>query len=166
MMKLLDGVTAKATLSPCGTYRYTLERHWGDANNLALFVMLNPSTATADQDDPTIRRCQSFARSWGYGGLVVANLFALRATNPKELYSHADPVGPENDATLRDLMDSWFINLVVCAWGNHGEFQNRGDAVVTLIRGRGRIPCALGLTKRNQPKHPLYIKGDTLPKGL
>lgn len=162
-MKLLDGVKADATFSPCGTYRYALTRDWfpkDDAGSV-LFIMLNPSTATADEDDPTIRRCQNFARSWGFDGIVVANLFALRSTEPAALRTHPDPIGPVNDEMLETLLSSRGIGMAVAAWGVHGLLRHRAASVnVLAARSRTRL-MALGLTKEGFPRDPLYVRADT-----
>lgn len=96
-------MTGGAHLSACGAYRYALRRTWDPARPAALFVGLNPSTADAERDDPTTRRCVRFARDWGFGGLLVGNLFAYRATRPRDLRAAAEPVGPENDWWLAAL---------------------------------------------------------------
>lgn len=153
---------ASATISPCGLYRYDLRRVWDrDRQSWCLFVMLNPSTADGDQDDPTIRRCVGFADRWGFGGLVVVNLFALRATDPDRLYSALDAVGPDNN----DAILKWAAGTAkaVAAWGNHGRHLGRGAYVRRLIREAGFPLHHLGLTNTQQPKHPLYLKGDTEP---
>lgn len=103
-----------AEFSPCRRYRYGLYRGWQLGTGFAMFVGLNPSTADETADDPTIRRCIAFARAWGYGALFMANLFAYRATNPTEMLAQADPVGPENDATLARLAAQ--ADVVVAAW--------------------------------------------------
>jgi hypothetical protein len=144
-----------ATFDPTRTYRYTLERHWGDAKP-AVFVMLNPSTADAFVEDPTIRRCQAFAKREGCGGLIVVNLFALRATDPKALYSHPDPVGPLNDGIVHEA--HYQGSPVIAAWGVHGTLNGRSAAVCSLLEF-----CdlhVLGLTKDGHPRHPLYVRGD------
>lgn len=156
-MKLLAGVRAGASFSPCGKYRYALTRTWDFLGPGALWLMLNPSKATAELDDPTVRRVQAFSREWGYGSATVANIFALRATDPKELYGHSDPVGPENDRTIFSLAGD--ADLVVVAWGNHGRLQGRGAQVADLL-------CdvelwSLGVTGAGQPRHPLYVAGAT-----
>lgn len=143
-----------AAISECGRFRYSLWRGWSDAPPCC-FIMLNPSTADGEQDDPTIRRCVSFAQRWGCGELYVMNLFALRATDPKELLKHADRVGPDNDSWLKQ--DHQF-KYTVAAWGVHGELDHRADAVVKLLEGRA-IYC-LGITKDGHPRHPLYVRGD------
>lgn len=144
-----------AVFDPTRTYRYTLERHWGDASP-AVFVMLNPSTADAFADDPTIRRCTSFAKREGCGGLIVVNLFALRATDPKQLYTHPDPVGPLNDGIVYEARLQG--SPVIAAWGVHGALNGRAEVVVGLLEFSD-LMC-LGTTKDGRPRHPLYVPGD------
>lgn len=141
-----------ARFSQCGRYRYTLSRRWGDGE-LCAFVMLNPSTATAELDDPTIRRCINFAKSWGFAGLEVRNIFALRATNPRELYKVADPIGPDNNAAIIELAD---LPLIVAAWGVHGIYHGRGDDVRRLLLPKANWKC-LRKTAQGHPGHPLYV---------
>ena len=161
-MKYLD---TRAQISDCGRYRYTLyrqwveDRKWHESEGWCLFIMLNPSTADGTKDDPTIRRCVSFAERWGHGGLVVCNLFALRATDPRELYKADDPVGPEND--WRTLGQAASVRRIVCAWGVHGRLRGRDEHVLGLIRQAGLRPQHLGLTKDGHPRHPLYVAGAT-----
>jgi hypothetical protein len=145
-----------AVLSPCRRYRYALYRRWA-VGPQALWVMLNPSTADESLDDPTIRRCIGFSKAWGYGGLAVGNLFALRATDPQSLYRDPDPVGPQNDVRLYNLIRE--SDLVIAAWGNHGAYQGRGIIVRTFCQGWQ----VLGLTKEGQPRHPLYLAAATRP---
>ena len=144
-----------AVFSRCGRYRYSLTRAWGTAPP-ATFVMLNPSTADATKDDPTIRRCRGFARDWGCGGLVVVNLYAYRATKPADMLAAADPVGPLNDVTLRAAAEeAWIRNApLVVAWGANAR-PERAAAASGLIGQFG--PDALGVTKAGQPRHPLYL---------
>lgn len=161
-------MTGRAVLSPDGVHRYQLERYWqpeltGDKGR-CLFVMLNPSTADALEDDPTIRRCIGYAKAWGYTELAVANLFALRSVVPAKLYdiTVADPVGPDNDHWIAE--EAARADLIVCAWGSHGRLADRDRSVMDILRGRGRIaPYALGLTKDGQPRHPLYLRADAVP---
>lgn len=145
----------RAAFSRCGTYRYALWRRWDDARPDALFVALNPSTADHRQDDPTIRRCIGFARDWGYGGLIVANLFAFRTPLPAVLRQAPAPVGPRNDRWLERLAGE--AGLVVAAWGAHGELADRAAAVAPRL---GVCHC-LGLTAGGAPRHPLYVRKDT-----
>jgi len=146
-----------ATFSPCRRYRYVLRRVWDNQQPLVMFVGLNPSTADEHVDDPTIRRCIGFAKRWGYGSLVMANLFAYRSTDPSLLPLVSDPVGPRNDWWLSRLNRN--VNLVVVAWGTNGTLFDRERHVLRLL------PTAhcLGLTKNGQPKHPLYLPTETTP---
>lgn len=153
--------TSAAVLSDDGVYRYSLTRRWADGPSVR-WVMLNPSTADAEVDDPTIRRCVSFARRWGYGSIVVHNLFALRATDPRELRQHPDPVGPDNDAVLRGERHlPGEVAVTVCAWGAHAAAVDRGRAVLALLEDARVHPFALGLTAAGHPRHPLYVAGAT-----
>lgn len=144
-----------AVYSPCEAYRYTLTRTWDPVGRRVLFVMLNPSTATEVQNDPTVERCERRARALGYGAFRVCNIFAYRATDPKVMRAQADPVGPGNDAAIVDSAD--WADTIVCAWGTHGAHRDRGAAVEALLRATGKPLCHLGLSKDGHPKHPLYI---------
>ena len=150
-----------AYLSPCGTYRYVLWRDWDTNKPPLTFIMLNPSTADAMVDDPTIRRCIGFAERFGYGGITVVNLFAFRATNPVELRSTPDPVGPENDRWIRNAVFGAVEQKVpvVCAWGTQGGAQ--ADAMKTKLIMAGANAVALGITKDGHPRHPLYLPNDS-----
>lgn len=184
-------IDAGATISQCGRYRYRLWREWrlhpvpaqwdmwvdergkpvvdGAGAQLGepkacVFIMLNPSTADGAQDDPTIRRCVSFARSWGFDRLEVLNLFAHRATNPRELLALSDeddPVGPSNLEAFKDVLHyGGPVGRLVCAWGAHGAHLGQDE---TALGWLGSHRCyALGLTKEGQPKHPLYVPGNAL----
>jgi hypothetical protein len=125
--------------------------------------MLNPSTADTNTDDPTIRRCVGFARGWGYGGILVVNLFALRATNPRQLRSHTNPVGRGNDRRIAAAVTE--MDLVVCAWGSHPLAARRAETVLRILRRFRACPeiRCLGITKDGAPRHPLYVKGDVHP---
>lgn len=149
-----------AIISECGTYRYLLTRPSEVENpdlGTALFIMLNPSTADAELDDPTIRRCRGFARTWGCAGITVANLYALRATDPAALLCHPDPVGPECDEHLFSLAKEY--GDVVCAWGANAK-PDRVKVVTRILQGAGARLWCLGTTKHGHPRHPLYIKAD------
>lgn len=150
-----------ATISPCGTYRYDLTRRWGDGPT-ALWVMLNPSTADATEDDPTIRRCIGFSKREGCGRLAVVNLYAYRATDPKALLTAENPIGPDNLATVRRwLMDA---SLVVAAWGAWPLTNHRIAPARLHVEGlatmHGHDVKCLGTTKAGAPRHPLYVRGD------
>ena len=144
-----------AVYSPCEGYRYTLTRSWDPAGRRVLFVMLNPSTATEVQNDPTVERCERRARALGYGAFRVCNIFAWRATDPKVMRAQPDPVGPGNDAAILEGAD--WADTVVCAWGTHGAHRGRGAEVEALLRASGKPLFHLGISKDGHPKHPLYI---------
>ena len=155
---------SEAVYSPCQRYRYVLTRVWDRGEQRALFVMLNPSTATEVQNDPTVERCERRARALGFGAFRVVNIFAFRATDPKVMRAEADPVGPGNDAAIVSSVVDWSADRVICAWGAHGAHLARGDAVARVLRGTGRPLWHLGLTAGGQPKHPLYIGYDRQPE--
>lgn len=164
-MELFETKRGYAHISPCGKYRYFLSRIWDIKKPRVLFVMLNPSTADAEKDDPTIRRCIGFAKEWGYGGIYVVNLFALRATNPTELLAAHLPVGVENETWIRKA--SSLSNLVVCAWGNGRiveKLQKRLDSNWKPLSWIDKPLYYLELTNDGTPKHPLYLKKDLKPQ--
>ncbi len=144
-----------AIYSDCEAYRYQLTRTWDATGPKALFVMLNPSTATEYQNDPTVERCERRARGLGFGAFRVTNIFAYRATDPRVMRAQLDPIGPENDATIASSVD--WADRVVCAWGAHGSHRGRGAVVTQLLRATGQPLFHLGLTLAGQPKHPLYV---------
>lgn len=147
-----------ATFSSCRTYRYTLSRSWA-AGPVVAFIGLNPSTADETTDDPTIRRCIGFARSWGFGGLLMLNLFAFRATDPKVMRAAPEPVGPGNNLALTDGANA--ASLVVAAWGTHGTHRARDAEVRKLLTNRLHY---LRLTKKGHPEHPLYLPASLTPQ--
>ena len=151
-----------AIIDPTELYRYSLWREWDKNAPRIVFVMLNPSRADETTDDPTVRRCISFAQSWGYGYLEVVNLFAYRASNPAELKKIADPVGTENDRYLENAIK--LADKILVAWGNHGIFRERYKVVLNLLKSisETKIYC-LGITKKGHPSHPLYIKSNKKP---
>jgi len=144
-----------AVISDCGLYRYHLIRRWGPGK-CCVFVMLNPSTADASADDPTIRRCRAFAKRFGCDALAVVNVYGWRATRPVELWRTPDPVGPLNDRFIRLALDCAKRDdaPVVAAWGANA----RPGRVLTVSR-LGRFQC-LGVTKAGAPRHPLYLRSD------
>jgi hypothetical protein len=148
-----------AVLDRTLVYRYRLWRHWEPSLGCVLWVMLNPSTATADIDDATIRRCMGFARSWGYGGIEVVNLFALRSTSPSLLYSHPEPIGEANDAHIREALHT--AKRIVAAWGAHGKHLDRAAAVMAMVAEAGKTVECLGITVNGHPMHPVRLAGDT-----
>lgn len=134
------------------TYRYQLWRIWDESKPLVAFICLNPSTADATEDDPTLKRCMRFAESWGYGGVYMINLFAYKATDPDALYDETlDIVGEENDQHIQKVLN--LAEKVICAWGNHGVLRNRHEEVLKMIPK----PYYLKRNKSGQPAHPLYL---------
>ncbi len=148
-----------AIISQDEMYRYALTREWNEGVGTVAFIGLNPSTADAFEDDPTIRRCIGFAKSWGYSGLAMINLFAYRATDPKKMMSAADPIGPENDKHIK--LFSEIASEIVCAWGAHGSFLKRNKDIEFMIQP-SRLK-ALRLTKDGNPSHPLYLPKHLTP---
>ncbi len=158
---LKGDAASEAVYSDCESYRYLLTRAWTPGPK-ALFIMLNPSTATEVQNDATVERCERRARALGFGAFRVTNIFAYRATDPKIMRAAADPVGPGNDAAI--LQSLTWADQIICAWGNHGLHLDRGAKVQALLHSTGRPLLHLGLTGQNQPKHPLYISYDQKPE--
>lgn len=182
-------VAKGAEISACGTYRYRLWREWrlhplpaqwdmwaendgtaivdGAGHQLGepkacVFIMLNPSTADGDEDDPTIRRCVGFAQAWGYDRLEVINLFAYRATDPKALLTlthDQDSVGVFNQRAFNSVLFGGYpLGIIICAWGAHGAHLGQDETALGWLGNHERF--ALGLTKNGHPRHPLYVKAD------
>jgi hypothetical protein len=168
-------------------YRYALRRDWRDegglftlaahepvpmlelngiggvpnSQKLVLFIMLNPSTASDQSDDPTISKCMRFARRWGYGGIEVRNLFAFRSPYPAYMKEAKDPIGDRNDMELVHAITGFDIGLVVAAWGNGGQFKDRGQIVRHLLRDHWPEDVyAFAFNKSGEPEHPLYQRED------
>lgn len=158
----LFGPGDSAEFSDDGVYRYTLTRWWDPESPLLAWVMLNPSTANGSQDDPTLVRITRFSRAWGYGGLIVVNLFALVSTSPDQLAHHPDPIGPANDAALYGATRGL---TAIAAWGASvpEKWRHRPTAVRARLTQQGTALYHLGLTKDRHPRHPLYVRGDTPP---
>lgn len=140
-------------------YRYTLYRKWEKGEGTIMFIGLNPSTADETEDDPTIRRCVSYAKTWGYQSLCMTNLFGFRATKPNVMMKEAFPIGRMNDAFLTLVAEE--AALIVAAWGNKGSYMNRDVEVMRLFQGKHSL-YVLRLTKNGHPAHPLYLP-KTLP---
>jgi hypothetical protein len=145
-----------AQISEDGRYRYLLTRSWRTDLPVVCFVMLNPSSADASVDDPTIRRCIDFARRWGYGGLTVVNLYAFRTPSPAELFAAHDPVGCENDDFLATVCAR--ASAVVAAWGAKVPHPERKQAAVGGVEN---LKC-LGTNRNGEPRHPLYVRADAV----
>lgn len=155
---------SRASFSADGRYRYILSRRWGDLERTVTFILLNPSTADAEHDDPTMRRCIQFAKDWGFSALHVVNLFAWRATDPKWMRRAAvDPIGLNNDAWIREACAG--SDMVVCAWGEHGTYLGRSHHVKKILVD-GPAPHkihALRFNRSGEPAHPLYMPKHTKP---
>jgi len=151
-----------AVISDDKKYRYYLERRWDINKGIVCFIMLNPSTADAEVDDPTIRRCVGFAKSWGYGGIIVVNLYALRSTDPKNLLTSEDPIGPGNIENL--IRGHYRSRLTVCAWGN-GKIVDKIQKRFPSYKPLNKFTDLhyLDLSIDGTPKHPLYLKSCLTP---
>lgn len=160
---MVSYVDKGAIISECGLYRYRLSRSWGKPDTKpgwgrsVLWIMLNPSTADALEDDRTIGRCVGFADSWGYDGIMVGNLYAYRSTDPKALNGAYDPIGPENYRHIRAMSEE--AALTVVAWGGYKAKSSHIDAALDAVKFRP-LYC-LGTTANGSPKHPLYLDGLT-----
>lgn len=163
MTSLFSHGLASAEISPCGVYRYNLVRAWDDAAPRVCFVMLNPSTANARCEDPTLRRCRGFAQSWGFGSLELVNLFAYRSADPRSLVLAqkltvpVDPIGPQNDVYIDAAVAR--AARVIVAWGGWGSLCGRDAAVLERIPE----PHCLGATRNGHPLHPLYVPKAVMP---
>ena len=163
--------TRTAEFSPCRRYRYTLFIKWDDTKGRVMFIGLNPSTADETKDDPTVRRCKQFAKDWGYGSMVMTNLFAWRDTDPKKMLVAREPIGEMADILATDgnrytnFNDLWLAvvardcNLHIAAWGKHGSHLYRAVKVKRLVPNLHYLK----LNKDGSPQHPLYLKGDLVP---
>ncbi len=148
-----------AVLSEDGLYRYRLNRFLDPRTmSTVLFIMLNPSTADAENDDPTIRRCIGFAKRLGMGSLEVNNLYAFRATDPKDLFKAKEPIGPDNHRHISDCVLE--ADIIIAAWGTHGKDAKVTSAVRDIVAKFEKKMFCLGKTKEGHPKHPLYLKSD------
>lgn len=162
----VEVLESDAVFSPCRTWRYSLTRSWvkreqGLERKRLVVIGLNPSTADETQDDPTIRRCIGFAKSWGFDGLLMVNLFAFRSTDPRGLPAERDrAIGPENDHYLSAITK---CRQTLCAWGAHGELHGRAKEVFLKLANAGRALLHLGVTKAGHPSHPLYIPASRKP---
>jgi hypothetical protein len=152
---------ATADVSACGKYRYSLKRLWDPSCHRLVWIMLNPSIADTVRDDPTVRRCVSYAKAWGFGSIRIVNLFAFRSTWPEELKRAADPIGPGNDRIIVEACRG--AGQVIAAWGAHGSFADRDKQVLAMLGREGiKLDC-LATCKAGQPRHPLFMAADARP---
>jgi hypothetical protein len=150
----MSTIKKSAVFSACRKYRYSLTRSWDLSGNYVLFIGLNPSVADEMVDDPTLTRCINFAKDWGYGGLIMVNLFAYMSTHPSELKKASLPIGKENNMHI--LKSHQKSQLSVVAWGNDGYFMERDKEVLAIISN----PMCFHINKSGKPAHPLYQKKD------
>lgn len=157
-------LTSGAVISDDELYRYRLFRRWGwgTEKGTPLWVLLNPSTADYQEDDPTVRRCVGFSKAWGYDSMEIVNLYGWRATDPGELAEVDDPIGPKNDHHLAEALDRK-VQVVICAWGTKSPRSERAKAVLQLIEAAGHVPMCLHRTKDGHPGHPLYLRSTLRP---
>lgn len=160
-MTFPSDIRGNAVFSECGNYRYALSRVWDTSLPAVMFIGLNPSTADATVNDPTVRRCIGFAHSWGYGTIYMMNLFAFRATNPKVMQAAERPIGPDTDVWLKRVWDR--SKMHIAAWGANGGYLARDVFVPKKLDPHEIMLYCLGTTKGGMPRHPLYIKADTKP---
>lgn len=149
-----------AAISHCNRYRYDLTRIWNEGEHLVAFIGLNPSTADASIDDRTILKCIAYAKSWGFGGLVMLNAYSFRATDPRELKKAGYPIGPRNDSYILKWINDPKVTKIIACWSNHIQAGRAAD-----LRNIGELHC-LQLNTTGQPAHPLYLSGDLKPNRL
>ena len=154
-----DGCLSRVWYSRCDLYRYGLSRSWQPDAPTVLFLMLNPSTADEFRNDPTVARCETRARNMGFGGMMVANIFAFRATQPAELKKADDPIGPDNAAVLSCWTQA--ADMTIAAWGAHGDHNGQGREVAQTLPEQ---TYHLGVTKHGHPRHPLYVSFAKAPE--
>jgi len=158
------GSPCDAVFSSCRNWRYALFRNWRSvaarSNEFVAFIGLNPSTADETENDPTVRRCIDYAKRWGFGGMVMLNAFAFRATDPKDMKKQTDPCGPDNDAAIQAIVAK--AGKVVACWGCHGRHLNRDDHLAEILPRFCDVE-SLKLTHRGSPSHPLYLRADLVP---
>ena len=149
---------SSAEFSECRKYRYILRRTWSFKSPVVTFIGLNPSTADHVKDDPTIRRCRNFAKGWGFGGMLMVNLFAFRATEPRVMMGETNPIGIGNNGFIIDACDQG--EIAVACWGTNGQYMDRDKEVISKVEKL----YYLKLTKAGHPSHPLYLKMCLRPK--
>ena len=153
-----------AIISPCGTYRYRLDRVVMDRPSRVVFIGVNPSTADATTDDATIRKCRGFTERWLMGGFVMVNLFAYRATDVRRLVAATDPIGPDNNDALACAINTSGTIVVPC-WGSRAKLPSNLHSRIAYVRNmlaRAGVPSySLGLTSSGDPKHPLMLSYST-----
>ncbi len=163
MSQFFSSSESGAVFNEPRTHRYSLWRRWSgncDASKMLPFIGLNPSTADESVNDQTVTRCINYAKSWGYHGMFMLNIFAFRATDPKDMKAFPDPIGDLNNQAILKIVGACG-NKALCCWGAHGDFMMRGAEVKYLLCFKQLFH--LGLTKSGHPKHPLYLKSNLKP---
>jgi len=163
---MVEIITGGALLDDSGKYRFSLWREWDPRKHegTCVFIMLNPSTADAEIDDPTIRKCIGFAQRWGFSRMEVVNLFAYRTPNPKVLLAlpqDLTPIGRENKIRVLDTVADENVGMIICSWGNDGKFMHQDKAMLEWLDDM-KLHC-LGTNKNGTPKHPLYVSYEVAP---
>lgn len=162
-MNWIGGTNSGAIFDESRAYRYTLWRRWvpeARPAKMVAFIGLNPSTADEQVNDNTIRRCIDFAKTWKFDGMVMLNLFAFRATDPKHMKAQSDPIGPKNDDAIWIVTRD--VGRVVCVWGAHGTHRERYFTVRSILRRSVNESWCFGRTDKGHPRHPLYLPKGTL----
>ena len=155
---------SRAFFSDDRRYRYSLYRDLGVGHGTCVFICLNPSTADETKNDPTVRRCMNYAKGWGYRYFYMLNLYAYRATLPKDMMAQGvDAIGPDNKEWLQTFVNFDLSTLIIAAWGNHGNVHGMADYVRGLARESGHRLYCLKVTKSGQPNHPLYLSKGLKP---
>jgi len=152
---------AGARFSRCRRWRYLLWRRWDPSRPAANFLMLNPSTADEVRLDPSCTRARNYAAAWGFGAVLITNLFGWRATDPEDMKAASEPVGAGNDRAILEAARR--SALVVCAWGNHGEHAGRAAKVACMLRSNRIALKCLKMNSSGHPAHPLYLPGNQRP---
>ena len=152
-----------AIFSDCKKYRYALFRIWDKERGKIAFIGLNPSTADEIKNDSTVSTCIRHAKSWGFGGMIMLNIFAYRATDPKKMKSADNPIGTKNDQAIKKYTGLREVSKVICAWGNDGAYLNRGREVCEAIIERRVVTYAFKVNQSGEPHHPLYLPKDIVP---
>ena len=159
-----DGSVREAAYSLCGKYRYYLTIRWArHDDHRIVFLLLNPSTATEEQNDPTVERCYRRARSLGYDSMTILNLFAYRSTSPSRMKSQEDPVGPANDIVIGKECSHSNVSAVLCGWGEHGSHHGRAPFVIEKLQALDVNLYCLKVNASGNPIHPLYVSYETEP---
>lgn len=159
-IKVDPKIECNSEFSSCLKYRWSLSRKWDNTKCVCVFIGLNPSTADETVNDPTVNRCMNYAMSWGYGSLIMLNLFAYRSTDPKKLYIIDNPIGHCNLSTIISFCKN--ADIVIAAWGKHGKHLHADTDTLSVLKNICDVYC-LRINKDGTPIHPLYQKKTAKP---